>query len=56
MGNKHSYYKRYVDEVITVMSVRLEYLNIKHVNIKFIMEIEIEKDKKLAFLDVVRSF
>ena len=56
-GNKPLYYKRYVDDVIAVFNDEneakafLEYLNTKHDNIKYTMEIE--KDKKLAFLDVL---
>ena len=56
-GNKPSYYKRYVDDVIAVFenehdaNAFLEYLNTKHKNIKFTMETE--KDNKLPFLDVL---
>ena len=56
-GVKPLYYKRYVDDVIAVFNDEseaktfLDYLNTKHANIKFTMEIE--KDKKLAFLDVL---
>ena len=55
MGNKPSNYKRYVDDVIALFKdvnegkTFLEYLNKKHVTIKF--TIEIKKNKKLAFLD-----
>ena len=56
-GKKPHYYKRYVDDVISVFDnehdakLFLDYLNTKHKNIKFTMEIE--KENQLAFLDVL---
>ena len=52
---KPVYYKRYIDDTFALFrdashpSLFLQYLNSKHSNIKFTMEME--SDKKLAFLD-----
>ena len=57
--NPPSFYRRYVDDIFCLMNDEghandfLVYLNAKHPNIKFTMEIE--KDKKLPFLDVLIS-
>ena len=57
--NPPSFYKRYVDDIFCLMKSEndansfLVYLNTKHPNIKFTMEVE--KDKKLSFLDVLIS-
>ena len=56
-GKKPRYYKRYVDDVISVFDEEheaiafLNYLNTKHKNIKFTMETE--KNNQLPFLDVL---
>ena len=56
-GQKPTYYKRYVDDIIAVFDNEndaktfLAYLNSKHVNIKFTMELE--NNKQLPFLDVL---
>ena len=56
-GNKPSYYKRYVDDIIAGFENEneaksfLAYLNSKHNNIKFTLEME--KEKRLPFLDVL---
>ena len=55
-GHKPSYYKRYVDDIIAVFDneedakIFLIYINSKHENIKFTMELE--NNKQLPFLDV----
>ena len=52
-----SFYKRYVDDIFCLMENEVEakkfldYLNNQHSNIKFTMEIEV--DKKIPFLDVL---
>ena len=57
--NPPSFYRRYVDDIFCLMKNESEansflvYLNGKHPNIKFTMEVE--KDKKLPFLDVLIS-
>ena len=57
--NPPSFYRRYVDDIFCLMKSEdeansfLVYLNAKHPNIKFTMEVE--KDEKLPFLDVLIS-
>ena len=56
---KATFYKRYVDEILVVFECELDaetfhaYFNIKHKNIKFTYEKQI--DNKLPFLDILIS-